>query len=339
MKTQIIKSVVICLGFLIPSLTWAYDFEGYVEVGEGSELFVKYDKAEPGKQTLVFVNGLVYSIERWEPVTSQLAEQGFGVLHFDFEGQDRSYVHAMDKYNGEPPFMKKGISLEGMSEQLDSLVTHFGIENFALVGLSYGSALATEYAQRFPDKINHIVYISPLVLPLDYYEPQGYMFRTWLASLEWWGPVGTFWANYYYDLVYGWYFGMKSGSSGVDYGQWTDKYHRAVFHQIKAIKDFNLKEVPLDEVLTDGKVHMLTASNEDSRYLEDQNGMWNIWSEEIKGGLVNVQEGYHALPDTNPSEMIKILIQIASDDDAFSAGQSYVGSMRDGELVLEPSEL
>jgi alpha-beta hydrolase superfamily lysophospholipase len=50
------------------SLVFAADknFSGFVQINKERQLFVNWDKAQPGQPTVVLLNGLTYSTVQWE---------------------------------------------------------------------------------------------------------------------------------------------------------------------------------------------------------------------------------------------------------------------------------
>lgn len=319
---------------LTQHLAHAFDFTGYVETTSGEKLYVEFQKAEKGKETFVFVNGLVYKTERWHQVSKDLAQKGYGIVHYDFEGQYRSYVKSMDEHEGYPDWLFYGMSLERSAQQLKEILETFKVERASVVGLSYGTTIAATFTKNYPEFVNNLVLMSPLVIPLDNYDPKGKAFRKWLDALDLWGPVGNYWSNFYYDLVYKWYYKDQGTLRNYDLGKWLDEYYKAVFHQVKAIRHYDLRKLGLEEVIDNKKIHLVTAGKEEQTYLPDQLKMWDLWSEEIKASHIHVQDAFHAIPDTTPGLVIGLLDAMAKKADYLFQGKSYSADVISGRYVL-----
>ena len=334
------KNILFLLLFLtLSKQVLAARLTGFVNTSNGSELYVQYTKAEPGKPTFVFNNGLVYEIERWSKVSQALTKLGYGVLHYEFEGQNRSYLQSMNNNNGHPNWLYKGIKLDDSAQQLKEILDYFNISNANIVGLSYGSTIAATFAKNHPEYIKNIVLMSPLIISLDRYDPQGKNFRLWLSTLDLWGPIGSYWSNYYYDMVYKWYYSKQSSTRNYDFGRWEKDYYKSVFQQVKSVNNFDLRKINFKDNLDGKKLHLITASKENKVYLPDQLSMWNIWPKEIKGSLVHIQGASHAIPDSAPAFSIAILDSIAKEENIMFKGSSFKAEIKNGKLVLDYFEL
>ena len=325
---------IIILIFIIPSISFSNTFEGFVETKNGNDIFVKYQQADPGKETFVFVNGLVYEIERWEKITKQLKKKGFGVLLYEFEGQNRTFKRSMDLNNGKPEWIYKGLSLNYFAEQLNDIVENFQIERMNLIALSYGSSIAATFSKKYEEKVKKLVFMSPLVIPLENYDRQGRQFHQWLNNLEYFGPIGNFWSNYYYDLVYKWYYKEQPSSRHYDFGPWEKDYYRSVFHQVKAVRKFDLRKTL--KKLTKVKTYFLTASKEDPIYLPDQQKTWEMLPVNIKGSLIHIKGASHAIPDTTPKFTALYLSEIVMNRTLLNDSKAFNGYYSNGKLVLNP---
>lgn len=53
------------------------------------------------------------------------------------------------------------VTIESEVDDLDRLRQHFGLDQLALLGHSWGCILALEYATRYPDRVGHVVLMNP----------------------------------------------------------------------------------------------------------------------------------------------------------------------------------
>ncbi len=308
----LMNTFILILLSLLSLKSFAYSFEGFVETSSGSEMFVKYQKAKPGFDTFVFINGLVYEVEKWEPVTKQLTEKGYGVLHYEFEGQYRTFQQSMDSHNGEPQWMSDGLTTMYLSIQLNDVLSFFNLKNIQLIAHSYGTSIATSYMIEHSSNIKNVVFMAPLVIPLENYHSQGQMLHTWFDYLELWGPIGSYWSNYYYDLIYKWYYQQQPSSRDYDFGEWEEKYYISVFHQVKAVKKYNLNVVL--ETLNNKKALFLTAENENETYLPDQQLAWKNLPANQRGSLVHIRDANHDIPQSSVQFLAKYLEMLSQHD-------------------------
>ncbi|MCP4914790.1 MAG: alpha/beta hydrolase [Oligoflexia bacterium] len=303
MKT-VILSFLLSLSFFLQANEVT---QGFIKLSNEESLFVEYYQGDTNKEVYVMVNGLVYSTKRWRKVAKSLHAAGHSVLTYEFTGQNNSYVSSMEENDGKPEWLYDGLTLKKMAANLNEITKALKLKRFNLVGLSFGSSIASTYAMEYSEDIKNLVLMSPLVISLDRYDSQGRYFRLWLSGLELWGPVGQFWANYYYDQVYLWYYRNRPPRDH-GFGVWEKDYYRAVFHQVKAVKDFDLRKLKFEKVFKDQKIHLLTASKEEPKYLEDQLKMKELWKKEIQGKHLHIKGAHHAIPDTAPKAATRYLL-------------------------------
>jgi pimeloyl-ACP methyl ester carboxylesterase len=312
---------------------------GHVVLKSGERIFVDYKAPRSSEHPVfVLVNGLIYETERWGAMAQQLSASGAGVLRYDFKGQHRTYVYAMEDNDGRPEYFEKGIKLSENAKDLKELLSILEInQRVQIVGLSYGASIAAEFARQFPSSVDNLIFMSPLVISLDKYDPQGLMLRNYLDSMNWWGPFGWYWSNYYYDQIYRSYFDQTPSSRNHHYGKYEEAFRESVFQQVKAVKDFDLRYYDYSRIFKDNqKVHLMVADKEEKKYLKD---MLEVWKRtKNKGSLTYYENTYHAIPDTNPYVSGIVLLNIAGKNPDFHDGSaSHLRRERTG-IVKEPIE-
>jgi pimeloyl-ACP methyl ester carboxylesterase len=105
-----------------------------------------------GGQLVVLVHGGTVPMWTWDKQIKALNDAGFRVLVYDEYGRGYSdrpkVVYNQDLYE----------------KQLSELLEKLGInEKFDLVGLSLGGGIAVGFAAQYPEKIQKLVLISPLI--------------------------------------------------------------------------------------------------------------------------------------------------------------------------------
>lgn len=89
-------------------------------------------------------------------------------LEYDWQSPVWSHVlravaarHRLIRYdargNGLSDWDVADISLEAFTRDLEAVVDAAGLERFALFGISQGCAVCIEYAQRYPERVSHLV--------------------------------------------------------------------------------------------------------------------------------------------------------------------------------------
>jgi proline iminopeptidase len=121
--------------------------EGRVPVGKASLYFREIGQGQP---MLVLHGGPDFDHGYLVPELDRLADS-FRLIYYDQRGRGRSAA-------GVRP---EDVSLETEMEDLDSVLRHFGLGSAALLGHSWGSVLALEYALRHPERVSHLVLLNP----------------------------------------------------------------------------------------------------------------------------------------------------------------------------------
>ena len=87
----------------------------------------------------------------WDPLYKQLADAGFRVIRFDYYG--RGWSDRIDATYDQDLYVRQ------MAGLLDSLGVH---KKVTIAGLSYGAAMVTSFADRYPERVRAIVYVDPV---------------------------------------------------------------------------------------------------------------------------------------------------------------------------------
>ncbi len=141
-------------------ITAAADWKkGMVTIDNGQELYVEYRPAAEGKHTLFMLNGLTWSTRDWSSFVQAMDEidPGIGFVLYDMRGMGRTLL--------EYAPIRENIAFDQQVDDLKGLRKALDVQGrTALVGLSYGGALALLIQQNIP-AIS--IFLWPLLLLLS----------------------------------------------------------------------------------------------------------------------------------------------------------------------------
>lgn len=120
--------------------------EGYLDNG----VYYWHNEIKDGRRTLVFVHGLSGCSSAWLPYSERFGDD-FNLLFFDLRGHGKSLKkNDFDYY-----------ALENIAEDIGQLAELLGLENFILIGHSFGALLALDFANRFKGAVSRLVLLAP----------------------------------------------------------------------------------------------------------------------------------------------------------------------------------
>lgn len=120
--------------------------EGHVSV-RGGRLYVR--EIGSGPPVVVLHGGPDFNHNYLLPELDELAI-AFRLIYYDQRGRGKS---SADVSTDE-------ITIESEIDDLDRLREHFGLDELSLLGHSWGSVLAMEYATRHPDRVSHLTLMN-----------------------------------------------------------------------------------------------------------------------------------------------------------------------------------
>lgn len=326
----------ILIGFIFfgASLSAATLDKGVITLSDGTKGVVEIVRGKPSAPVFVLLNGLVYDTRRWDPVTSHLAATGATIVRAAFAPQPENL--RLLKSGEEPAYFKTGIELETMARHVADVLDSRGITTpVQLVGLSYGSSVATRFARLYPARVSNLILIAPLVVSLDSYNPGGRSLRVWLDSVRFWenapcemyGSINPWlcvgrdlWYDSFYDSIYGTYIQGRVKAIPPDIEEST--YKKAIFHMVRAARDFDLKR----ETPRLANVHVLLAEGDDAPLLADQVAAWKATRPSERRGLIVFDGAHHALPDEAPGRTAEVLSAIATTKTYSKAKEVHVSA-------------
>lgn len=322
MKQILFFTLVFSFSFFSETLFAAVKVEkGFVKLSDGIERYVEYSAPNVGKPWIVFTNGLVYELERWSPMDAELRAQGFGILHYYFRGQDWTLEREAEKF-GKPLFFKNGLESEDFAHELEQVLAQLRIqEKVVVVGLSYGAHIAASFAEVYPERVEQVVFLAPLVKSLDKYEPQG----AWLDwNLAWARAV---WGPYFYEAIYRQiyqnYLDQRVSDRIPDHLRAIPEiYKESLFHLVRAVRDFDLRHYSFKK-LTDNSVFYLLGQEDKPQIFQDQILSFEGTDSKSQGSLIWLPESSHAIPDSEPTLAARYLQHIIARDPRLEQGRKY----------------
>ena len=300
--------------------------KGFVTLSDGVDRYVEVSQPEPGKPWIVFTNGLVYDLERWAAMDTELRQAGFGIVHYYMRGQDWSLAREVEQFK-TPKFFAKGLQSKDFADELSGILEQLGIEEkVALVGLSYGAHVAASFAELYPDKVEQVIFLAPLVIPLEKYKPQG----QWLDwNLAW---VRTMWGPYFYEYAYRQIYGSYLDKRVEDkvpahVSHIAKEYKESLFHLIRVVRDFDLRDFKFNK-LEKNSVHFMVSTEEVEQTFNDQVQTFDKVAKSTQGSLIWFPEASHAIPDSEPRLAAKYLQLIIARDPRIESGKKYKSTSR-----------
>lgn len=285
--------------------TFAYREGGY-EIASNHKVYYRYHEADPGKPTMVLMNGLIYEIDNWSTYLGQLENKGIGYLITAFSTQPESLALIDETpYFAKVEMTKNGFNQAGLETQtlVDEtmeVINAMGINRFHLMSLSYGSIVASRLALQQRQRIDSLIFMAPAVLPSNRYFPIGEARYQYYLNLKQGSYGALIDVDYLYDVEY--YTTLSTVITPVMYSfedvTFMDFFH-GVYQMVRSAKWFDLKDYALAGF---PPTYLFLASNEEEKLFEDQLRFWNKMSiNPARKAMVLFDGGYHALVGGSPT--------------------------------------
>lgn len=303
-----------------------------IETKAGREkIHVEISRGQNARPIFVFLNGLVYDLHRWDAVTDELIRQGATVVRYAFSGQPEN-LRLLGK-GEDPAFFTHGLELADLTEELNQVISQIGLTGRVnIVGLSYGASVAADFATRHPERVDSLILLAPLVIPLESYDTNGRWLKAWLNSVRFWenapcdfyGAINPFfcqardyWYDSFYDSFYRRYLDDRIQRIPSDLD--PTLYKKSIFHLVRAVRDFDLRSYA--NLLHD--THLVIAGADSADLRHDQERVWSDVRSEQRRSLTIIRDVEHALPDTAPKRTAEILRAIGEKRPELQNGKRF----------------
>lgn len=329
-------AAVLCIAVLsvaLPAHSRAALFSPEQTQVDGRPIYAEIHRASADRPVVILLNGLIYDISRWNPVAEQLAQTDLTVIKMSFSAQPESLALSGDERAPAPDFLEHGLSVIDLANEVAAVLYHFKITKpVTVVGLSYGAAAATHFALTHPKQVDHLLLLSPLVVPLDTYDPSGQQLRQWLSGVRMWESAACalygwinpwlcqsedYWYDSFYNSIYENYLFVRVQRTPEGINPLT--YKKAVFHLVRAVRDFNLKTLAPKL----NNVHMVIADGDDEPLKKDQMTTWERLKKSARRSLAHFNGVVHAVPDEAPITTADWINRVATSDTALANGSEF----------------
>ncbi|HEY7401940.1 MAG TPA: alpha/beta hydrolase [Candidatus Angelobacter sp.] len=122
--------------------------ETHVPVAGGAQLYVR--EIGQGPAIVVLHGGPDFDQSYLLPEMDRLSDK-FRLIYYDQRGRGRSAENVRPE----------DVSIESEMEDLDAVRRHFQLNTVVLLGHSWGTVLALEYATRHPERVSRLILMNP----------------------------------------------------------------------------------------------------------------------------------------------------------------------------------
>ncbi len=125
------------------------DFKMFVKAKDGTE--INYNIIMGKGPTLVFLPGILGDKNTFSFIVEQL-NNFFTCVVIELVGQGTTKISTRNKI--------EQYSIEQHTEDVYSVIKSLNIEKFSIIGLSFGSLVATNFAYKYPEYVNHVILLA-----------------------------------------------------------------------------------------------------------------------------------------------------------------------------------
>lgn len=322
---------ILCGLALLLSAAPALAERGFVELTKGQKTFVDYEPAQPGRPTLVLLNGLTYSTKSWDAYVKAIRkrDQGVGILRYDMIGMGETLLNNRLPVNYDIPYLEQ-------VEQLKKLLTHLRLKKVHLAGLSYGGGLAVAFGAEYPEHVASLILMAPFTEPLKAMDD---WIRQEVAMTRLTFPFNPASDDELYDFflrrfIYATYPGLEPVVLENPYKL------EAVFRMVQGIRKYvtfrDLKRIP------EGSLHLMVAGEDQYIKREVLDKFWRLVPRANRASRIDIDHTEHKIPEAVPGYAAAWTLEVMSGRAELSDGRVFEGNVRDfsatsGETKIELS--
>lgn len=298
--------------FLLLSLGARADFKGYVDLGPHKSIYVELIAGQPGKPTLVLLNGLTYDTRYWAPFVKAFKPFGYSILMYDPVGMGRTLIKENAADNT--------IAIEQQAADLDALTNRLGLRGkLNVMGLSYGGGLAAVFAQRFPQRTQNAIAVCPYTEPLT---QQDLMIKSQIATTRVMFPLNP--ASD--DELYAFFLWQNINTtypmlepSILDF----PLKKRGVFQLVQGLRKYDFQAVA--RAIPPRTLHLVRANLDEYIASGVLERWWALVNPIGRASKLVVQSSHHKIPEEQPEFLARWVNQILIGNPALFLGQPFDG--------------
>lgn len=297
-----------------------------VQVAHGRSLYVDWKKAQPGKETVILLNGLTYETSSWDAFVEHLSPLGFGILRYDPKGMGKTLA-------ADGPVQDQ-INIEDQARDLNLLTRKLGLTGkLNLLGLSYGGGLAIVFGGLYPERTNKVILMSPYSEPLA---SEDLLIRSEIAGNRMTFPFNpaTDEELYAYFLRQIIYFVDPIAEPSILSSPLKPE---AVFQMTQGIRKYDIlgasKNLPQDSV------HLMVAGQDQYIPRPVLQKFWDQLPLGSQASRVLIDFSEHKIPEAFPEFAAKWVGGILNDLSDLQGGQCYEADPISGKINLSPGDL
>lgn len=298
---------------------------------DGSALVTEISRGAPEKPVFVLLGDMLSELRSSDSLAHSLEIQGHSVVRYSYTGQVDNL--RLLKAGEEPRAFTEGLDLGDLAAELDQVLNKLSITGKVhLVGMSYGAAVASEYATRHPENVDTLILVAPLVSPLDHYDPNGRTLRLWLTGVRFWenAPCAIYgffnpWLCTTNDYWYDSFFRALHKTPTVELtkevpvGVEEAAYKKGVYHLLRAARDFDLRSYAYKLK----NVHLIIAGEEEKQLKLNQELAWNLVKKAEKRSLAVIKGASHDLETSSPVATATWLDAVSRKEESLQKGTRH----------------
>ncbi len=205
----------------------------------GHKCFFEHSNKFPGADTVIFLNGILFTVNTWQQQADLMESMGLNVLRYDLRGQWFSETTP-------GPY-----TMELLAQDLAALMDHCGIEKAHLVSTSYGGFVTQQFASMYPEKTKSIFMMtsSPNIVGRSRKAVQNW------CHLNELGDIGLYYDVMTHEIFSEWYF--------ENHEDVIESRKPLLLSVTKELPDFslgqyNLNKCSLDDLAGEGLIPLLS---------------------------------------------------------------------------------
>ena len=294
--------------------------KGFVRISADRELYIDYQKAAPGRPTVVLLNGLTYETTSWDSFVRELQGDGIGILRYDPMGMGQTLL----KYGTPKAAIHYRDQVVDLAKLMDAL--HLA-QPVHILGLSYGGALAIEFGHEFPDRVASLIIMAPFVAPIA---QQDKLIQMQIQQTRLMNPWNTASNDELYDYFL--YWNIVSTYPMAEPSSVSNPYKlESIFRMVQGIRKFLAADVA--KFQPNVGVNLMIARQD--QYIENSvhDAYWNLLAPGTQTSRLYIQGSEHKIPEAVPHFSAQWVRRILDGDKTICCGRTFTGDASTGVVI------